>query len=61
MDWLNRLVYFNYLPISVFTFGQLSTLYFSNDSPNDLASSALSLVVIIGLVLYPIYVFVSKK
>lgn len=61
MGFLNRLVYFNYLPLSVFTFGQLSVLKFSSESITDLIASVLSIVTLISLLLYPIFIFKGNK
>lgn len=61
MSCLNRLVFFNYLPISVFTITQLSVLYFSPDSMNDMIASALSIIILIGLLVFPLFVFSGDK
>lgn len=59
--YLNRFIYFNYLPLAVFTFGQLSNLYFGSESSIDLVASVLSFLVLIGLIICPIYAFVKSK
>lgn len=61
MDWLNRLIYWNYLPLSVFTFAQLSSTYFEQGSPEDVAGSVLAILLTVGLVLYPIFVWKGNK
>lgn len=61
MSYLNRLVYFNYLPISIFTLTQLSSLHFSSDSLIDLIASILAIVIIVALVVYPLVIFTGNK
>lgn len=61
MSFLNRLIYFNYLPISVFTFTQLSSIYFGSDSFVDLGASILAIFMLIGLLVFPLVIFTGNK
>lgn len=61
MSYLNRLIYFNYLPLSVFTFTQLSSMYFGTDSVYDLGGSVLAIFVLIGLLVFPFIIFTGNK
>lgn len=61
MGCLNRLVYFNYLPLAVFTFAQLSSLKFAADSLTDLIGSVLSFLILIGLLVYPWFLYSGNK
>lgn len=61
MNYINRLIYFNYLPLSVFTFSQFKCLYYGKDSTIDLVASILVFFVLFGLILYPAFVFQSDK
>lgn len=61
MGFINRLVYFNYLPLSVFTFGQLTVLKFDAKSLTDFLGSILSIFVVIGLIVFPWYIFSGDK
>lgn len=61
MSYLNRLIYFNYLPISIFTLTQLSSMHFNSDSLIDLMASILSIVILIVLLVYPLVIFTGNK
>lgn len=61
MSYLNRLIYFNYLPISIFTLTQLSSMHFSSDSLIDLIASILAIALLIGLLVYPLVIFTGNK
>lgn len=61
MSYLNRLIYFNYLPISIFTLTQLSSMHFSSDSLIDLIASILAIALLIGLLVYPLVIFTENK
>lgn len=61
MSYLNRLIYFNYLPISIFTLTQLSSMHFNSDSLIDLIASILAIVVLIALLVYPLVIFTGNK
>lgn len=61
MGFLNRLIYFNYLPLAVFTTGQLSVLNFSAQSTMDLVASILSIMLMVLLLSYPIFIFRGNK
>jgi hypothetical protein len=61
MGYLNRLVYFNYMPITLFTISQLFNLDFSNDSFTDFVSSILCFVMLIGLLVFAWRIFAGGK
>lgn len=61
MNYLNRLLYFNYLPLAVFTFAQLSSLSFTMDSLTDVIGSILSFPVLLGLLAYPWLLYSGNK
>ena len=63
MEYINRLVYFNYLPLCIFTLGQLTVLSFNVDSENktDFLASVLSIILLLLLVIFPWYIFTENK
>lgn len=56
--YINRFIYFNYLPLSLFTFTQLS--HFDVEDPTNLFSSAVSILTLFLIVFYPFTVIKSK-
>lgn len=61
MKFLNRLIYFNYLPLALFTFSQMACLKFDASSTADLAASIISFFLLAGLLLYPWITYSENK
>jgi hypothetical protein len=61
MNYLNRLIYFNYSALALFTFSQLSSLSFDTTSTTDLISSILSFFLLIGLLVYAWLTYSGSK
>ena len=58
VQYLNRFVYFNYLPFILFTFAQYHVLTFTYGP--DTAASLLAILIIIPLLIYPFYIYQDK-
>ena len=59
MQYLNRLVYFNYLPLTFFSITQLEVINFSAGGTDTIAA-ALAILMIIPIIGYPIFIFRTK-